>query len=543
MARHSIYKNQHSFAKLPKLNITRTVMDRSNSYLTTFDEDYLIPFFFDEVIPGDTLKLRNNSFIRTSPLVAPIMDNLYFDTFYFFVPLRLIWEHLEQFFGFKKNPNDSIDYLIPTVDVKASVGSLCDYFGIPVNTPNNLEINALILRAYYLIYNEWFRDENLIDSVEIDIGDSGVYVGEYYDVAFNGDTKPLKRGKRFDYFTSSLVDAQSGNPIDIGLISGTAPVYGDIGPMRLIDVNNPNNYGYMAMINENNGYIYGEDFTGGAVTGPAFGVNLPQRGYNSNVFADLSAGTANSITVNEFRMAIQMQAYLERENRSGNRYTEYLQSAYGVDVPDYRLQRPEYLGGSTTRFHINPVQQTSSTDSVSPQGNLTANGTLISSEHGFTKSFYEHGYVIGLCNVRSDLRYQQGLNKIWSRRSRYDFYDPIFANLGEQAVLSKEIYADGSADDELVFGYQERWAEYRFKPSMITGKMRSGVDGSLDVWHLAQYFDERPQLTKDFIEEQVDMERVVAVPNEPHFIMESWFDYTCIRPMPLYSIPADLGRF
>lgn len=259
--------------------------------------------------------------------------------------------------------------------------------------------------------------------------------------------------------------------------------------------------------------------------------------------ADLSAGSSNTITINEFRMAMQMQAYLERENRSGNRYTEYFQSAYGVDVPDYRLQRPEYLGGSTTRFHINPVQQTSSTDNTSPQGNLTANGTLISSEHGFTKSFYEHGYVIGLCNVRSDLRYQQGLNKIWSRRTRYDFYDPIFANLGEQAVLSKEIYADGSSDDELVFGYQERWAEYRFKPSLITGKMRSGVDGSLDVWHLAQYFNERPQLTKDFIEEQVDMERVVAVPNEPHFIMDTWFDYTCIRPMPLYSIPADLGRF
>lgn len=545
MARPSIYRNQHSFAKLPKLNITRTVMDRSSSYLTTFDEDYLIPFFVDEVIPGDTLKLRNNSFIRTSPLVSPIMDNLYFDTFYFFVPLRLLWEHLEQFFGFRKNPNDSIDYLIPTVNIKASVSSLADYMGIPVNTPNNLEVNALIFRAYYLIYNEWFRDENLINSVDISMGDSGVYNGSYYDVVFSGNSKPLKRGKRFDYFTSSLVSAQQGQPIDIGLIQGLAPVVigsnfqgtpiqGLEGSRLLID-NRVTGTGSdsltYAYINDSNSSVNWTPTSSSVTNKPLYYLN-----------ADLGS-SGNTVTINEFRMAMQMQAYLERENRSGNRYTEYLQYAYGVDVPDYRLQRPEYLGGSTTRFHINPVQQTSSTDNVSPQGNLTANGTLISSEHGFTKSFYEHGYVIGLCNVRSDLRYQQGLNKIWSRRTRYDFYDPIFANLGEQAVLSKEIFADGSSDDELVFGYQERWAEYRFKPSLITGKMRSGVDGSLDVWHLAQYFNERPQLTKDFIEEQVDMERVVAVPTEPHFIMDTWFDYTCIRPMPLYSIPADLGRF
>lgn len=522
-------------------------MDRSNSYLTAFDEDYLIPFFVDEVIPGDTLKLRNNSFIRTTPLVSPVMDNLYFDTFYFFVPLRLIWEHLEQFFGFRKNPNDSIDYFIPTVDVVASVGSLCDYFGIPVNTSNPLEINALILRAYYLIYNEWFRDENLINSVEIDMSDSGVYIGEYYGVAFDGNTKPLKRGKRFDYFTSSLVFAQQGQPIDLPFVSGNLSV-------SLADnLSVTDNYvKFVPASGIQSGSIWNivaNPISGQQVNGNTNGGLFIDQISNSMGYIDpngslvVNFDSADIPTINQFRMAMQMQAYLERENRSGNRYTEYLQSAYSVDVPDYRLQRPEYLGGSTTRFHINPVQQTSSTDNVTPQGNLTANGVLVSSEHGFTKSFYEHGYVIGLCNVRSDLRYQQGLNKMWSRKTRYDFYDPIFANLGEQAVLSKEIYADGSSDDELVFGYQERWAEYRFKPSLITGKMRSGVDGSLDSWHLAQYFEERPQLTKDFIEEQVDMERVVAVPSEPHFIMDTWFDYTCIRPMPLYSIPADLGRF
>lgn len=527
-------------------------MDRSNSYLTAFDEDYLIPFFVDEVIPGDTLKLKTNSFIRTTPLVAPIMDNLYFDTFYFFVPLRLLWEHLEQFFGFKKNPNDSIDYLIPTVNVKATVNSLCDYMGIPVNTTNELEVNALILRAYYLIYNEWFRDENLIDSVDISLGDSGVYNNTYYDVAFDGSTPCLKRGKRFDYFTSSLTSAQEGQPVDISVISPTLPIYGTTGTggnhgiqfVRSVSGGTPES-GLLEVQPSNSNQVRG---VGGLSGGSNFYLGYPSKAqvlsdpstYVTRLYADASD---SFITVNEFRMAMQMQAYLELSNRSGNRYTEYLQAHYSVDVPDYRLQRPEYLGGSTTRFHINPVQQTSSTDNTTPQGNLTSNGVLVNSEHGFTKSFYEHGYVIGLCNVRSDLRYQQGLNKMWSRQTRFDFYDPIFANLGEQAVLSKEIYADGTDDDELVFGFQERWAEYRFKPSLITGKMRSGVDGSLDAWHLAQYFSERPQLTKDFIEEQVDMERVVAVKNEPHFIMDTWFDYSCIRPMPLYSIPADLGRF
>lgn len=521
-------------------------MDRSNSYLTAFDEDYLIPFFADEVIPGDTLKLKTDSFIRTTPLVAPIMDNLYFDTFYFFVPLRLVWEHLEQFFGFKKNPDDSIDYLIPTVNVTATVNSLCDYFGIPVNTANPLEVNALLLRCYYLIYNEWFRDENLIDSVDISLGDSGVYNGSYYDVEFDGSTLCLKRGKRFDYFTSSLVSAQSGTPVDLPFISGALPVVGNGISIGLTD--NVRNYALFS--NSGSGNVYSNQGafgssvgsgSSGSDSGGSVSLGLTTDSTKSGMI--VSFDNANPPTINQFRMAMQMQAYLELENRSGNRYVEYLKAHYGTDCPDYRLQRPEYLGGSTTRFHINPVQQTSSTDGSTPQGNLTSNGVLVNSEHGFTKSFTEHGYVIGLCNVRSDLRYQQGLNKMWSRRTRYDFYDPIFANLGEQAVLSKEIYADGSEDDELVFGFQERWAEYRFKPSLITGKMRSGVDGSLDSWHLAQYFETRPLLTKDFIEEQVDMERVVAVTNEPHFIMDVWFDYTCIRPMPLYSIPADLGRF
>lgn len=516
-------------------------MDRSNGYLTAFDEDYLIPFFCDEVIPGDTLKLRHNIFIRTSPLVAPVMDNLYLDTFYFFVPIRLLWEHLEQFFGFQVNPGDSTDYLIPTVDVTAATNSLCDYFGIPVDTPNALRVNALILRAYYLIYNEWFRDENLIDSVPVTLGDTGVYDGTYYDVAFDGNTLPLKRGKRFDYFTSSLESAQAGTPVDIDF--GVVPVTGNGMGIGLTSGTS-----FASLSTTSNGIVMAATNYGGDVGSPFEGTVT-----NNDVIYGLTSDPTKSgmvvdfananYSINNFRMAMQMQAYLELQNRSGNRFTEYLQANYGVDVPDYRLQRPEYLGGSTTRFHVNPVQQTSSTDNTSPQGNLSANGVLVSSDHGFTKSFYEPGYVIGLCNVRADLRYQQGLHKMWSRLTKFDFYNPIFANLGEQAVLSKEIYADGSEADEEVFGFQERWAEYRFKPSIITGKMRSGVEGSLDVWHLAQYFNERPQLTKDFIEENVDLQRSVAVPREPHFLMDCWFDYTCTRPMPLYSIPADLGRF
>lgn len=499
-------------------------MDRSFGYMTAFDENYLIPFFCDEVVPSDTMKLKHNIFIRTTPLVAPLMDNLYLDTFYFYVPTRLLWEHLEQFFGFQQNPNDSIDYLVPTVELTAKVNSLADYFGIPVDTTNPIEVNALILRAYYMIWNEWFRDENLQNSVEWLNGDTGVYEG------FDGETLPLKRGKRFDYFTSSLPNSQKGEPINVGFnnMSVMAPVspYSAV-RLPMTYEGNLSVAGSGTLILNANQNIYGGNLNSVPHTEP----------FDTGMYVN------SQFTVNQLRMAFQMQAYLELNQRSGTRFTEFIQAHFGCTVPDYRLQRPEYLGGSSTRFHINPVQQTSSTDNVTPQGNLTANGVLVSSEHGFTKSFYEPGYLIGLCSVRADLRYQQGLNKMWSRRTRFDFYDPIFANLGEQAVLSKEIYCDGTDDDELVFGYQERWAEYRFKPSMITGKMRSGVDGSLDVWHLAQYFDERPQLSSDFIEENVDVQRIVAVPSEPHFIMDCWFDYTCTRPMPLYSIPFNLGRF
>lgn len=468
------YVNQHSFAELPKLNITRTVMDRSFGYMTAFDENYLIPFFCDEVVPSDTMKLKHNIFIRTTPLVAPLMDNLYLDTFYFYVPTRLLWEHLEQFFGFQKNPGDSIDYLIPTVELTAKVNSLADYFGIPVDTTNPIEVNALILRAYYMIWNEWFRDENLQDSVDWLNGDTGVYEG------FTGDTLPLKRGKRFDYFTSCLPNSQKGD--EVQLFYGSVPVIGNgftlgltdgstnfgfqhVGAANINALFTPSSYGDPVGSSYSTDYVVGSNKTIGVTSDPS----------KSGL---VTSNTGSGIGINQLRMAFQMQAYLELNQRSGTRFTEFIQAHFGCTVPDYRLQRPEYLGGSSTRFHINPVQQTSSTDNVTPQGNLTANGVLLSSEHGFTKSFYEPGYLIGLCSVRADLRYQQGLNKMWSRKTRFDFYDPIFANLGEQAVLSKELYCDGTEDDELVFGYQERWAEYRFKPSMITGKMRSGVDGS-----------------------------------------------------------------
>lgn len=425
--------------------------------------------------------------------------------------------------GEQDNPGDSTDYLIPIVNTGTTIseGSISDYFGLPTGIAHNaVEISALPFRAYNLIYNEWFRDENLIDSMPVPKGDgpdSASALG--YGAGFN----PLRRGKRHDYFTSCLPWPQKGEAVSLPL-GTTAPVFTEntvAGSDLLINDGNGNKR-FMTLGTTN--VEIGNTTTGGEA-----------------IAVDLSQATA--ATINDLREAFQVQKLLEKDARGGTRYTEILQAHFGVTSPDARLQRPEYLGGGSTRLQINPVAQTSSTDATSPQGNLAALGTVGFSRHGFTKSFTEHGYIIGLACVRADLTYQQGLNRMWSRRDRLDFYWPTLAHLGEQAVLNKEIYAQGTAVDDDVFGYQERYAEYRYKPSQICGAFRSNAAASLDTWHLSQEFASLPELGKDFIEENPPVDRVIAVPSEPHIIMDSFFDLKCARPMPVYSVPGLIDHF
>lgn len=518
--------NQHLFSQIPRADIQRSSFNRSHGYKTTLDSGYLVPFFVDEVLPGDTFNLKATLFGRLATPVVPFMDNMYLETFFFFVPNRLVWDNWQKFNGEQKNPGDSTDFLIPTLEAgKHEVGSIADYFGIPTGVSLD-KINALPFRAYNLIYNEWFRDENLQDSLEVPTGDGPDPINKY---------NLVRRGKRHDYFTSCLPWPQKGPGVELPLgstanLNGTLSVPGDSYTL------NVNNNGNSLSHNPNWTWQNGSSVNP-TITVPTNLIDMSKSG----VTVDLSSATA--ITINSLRQAFQLQKLYERDARGGTRYTEILRAHFGVISPDARLQRPEYLGGSSTRININPVQQTSATDTTSPQGNLAAYGVLGDKVNGFMKSFVEHGYIIGLVNVRADLTYQQGLNRMWSRQTRFDYYWPALAHLGEQAVLNKEIYAQGTSKDNEVFGYQERWAEYRYFPSQITGKFRSTYAQSLDVWHLAQEFAELPKLNSEFIVDNPPIARVLAVQNEPQILLDCYFSLSCVRPMPIYSVPGLVDHF
>lgn len=581
MARKKIRVRGHRFSDAPAMYMKRTKFDRSHVYKTTFDSGKLIPVFVDEVLPGDTTRMSVNYFARLATPIKPIMDNIYLDWFFFFVPNRLVWEHWQNFCFEQEDPDDSTDYVIPTVTAignsdNAYLGSLWDYFGLPVNTSGNLSgISALPFRGVYLIWNEWFRDENLQKSVKIQKGDTNEVLNSARAAEqpfwvfttgtniFPGFACP-PRGKRHDYFTSALPWTQKGPGVSIGL-AGTASIvdpsptsgyllhstsnqlaavsaYGgdasSSGGRRIVSGTNSisfNNYGS----SDYSGVGGFAGNTSGKITMSA----QPASGFLANdSYVDLD--TSSIFTINSLRTAFQMQKFYERLARGGSRYTEVLRSFFGVVSPDARLQRPEFLGSFTKMVNVNPIAQTSATDNTSPQGNLSAYGVTAAKFHGFTKSFVEHGYIIGFVCARADLTYQQGINKMWLRSTVYDFYWPTFAHLGEQAIELREIYAQGSEADNTVFGYQERYAEYRYKPSQITGKFRSSVvDGSLDMWHLSQFFKNAPTLSEEFIVENPPIERVIAVTSEPEFLLDIGFRYTTVRPMPMFGTPGLVDHF
>lgn len=525
----------HSFSRVPQANIRRSSFDRSHGVKTTFDSGDLIPIFVDEALPGDTFNLKTNLFARMSTPIYPVMDNAYLELFYFAVPIRLIWDNFVKMMGEQENPGDTVDYRVPQFTSAAGVGegNIGDHFGIPPGVAST-EVSALPFRAYNLIWNEWFRDQNLQDSLDVpktdgpDTNDGGE---QLYGLQ--------KRGKRHDYFTSALPWPQKGDAVELP-ITGDIPVFGgsDVGDAN--DFFKQGGKGFNLHTANT-----GEPDSNVAILKNTGGTNVDDVQMEPNMYAQLDNST--QITINSLRQAFQVQAMYEKDARGGTRYTELVRSHFGVVSPDARLQRPEFLGGGSSRINMNPLASTADTsalpDSGRQLGGMSAIATTSQNGSGFTKSFTEHTIIIGLANVRTDLTYQQGLNRMWSRRDKLDFYWPALATIGEQEIKNKEIFYQGTSDDDLVFGYQERFAEYRYKPSEIHGAFRSGYTGTLDSWHYSQNFENLPTLSDTFIEDSPPIARTLAVQGEPEIICDMYHQLYCTRPMPMFGIPYNMGRF
>lgn len=535
-----------------RLDMSRSRFDRSSSYKTTFNVGDLIPFYVDEVLPGDTFSIDTSKVVRMQTLLTPIMDNIYLDTYFFFVPNRITWEHWRQLMG--ENTTSAwlpeMEYSVPQVTAPEggwSVGTIADYMGIPTGV-SNLSVNAMPFRAYAMICNEWFRDENLTDPLNIPVSDATVAGsnGDVYvtDVVKGG--KPFKCAKYHDYFTSCLPAPQKGPDVTIpvGSLESIPVVTGDdhvAGPssLRFNDIHYAGNgsLGVKQDVPNQSGNV-----TLGYSSSTTNFVTNPGDLSPINLWTEASSGSIAAATINQLRTAFQIQKLYERDARGGTRYIEILKSHFGVTSPDARLQRPEYLGGSRIPININQVVQNSGTPSDgTPQGTVAAYSVTTDSHSEFTKSFVEHGFLIGLMVARYDHTYQQGLERFWSRKDRFDYYWPVFANLGEQAVLNKELFAQGTGEDDEVFGYQEAWADYRYRPSRVTGEMRSSYAQSLDVWHLADYYSTLPALSDSWIrEDSKTVNRVLAVSDNlsAQLFCDVYIRCLATRPMPLYSIPG-----
>ena len=541
------------FSLLPRIDIGRSRFDRSASVKTSFNAGDVVPFYCEEVLPGDTFNVKTSRVVRMQTLLTPMMDNVYLDTYYFFVPNRLTWEHWKEFCG--ENTQSAwipeTEYSIPQVtapDGGWNVGTIADYLGIPTGV-SNLSVSALPFRAYALIMNEWFRDQNLQDPLLVPVDDAtvqGVNTAIFVtDVAKGG--KPFIAAKYHDYFTSCLPAPQKGPDVMIPVSQGSnlpvVPLDQTIFNQGLGDLIKPLRFGSMGSSSPATDGLLGWNPSLNATTVKnSSGSGADQEVFPSNLWA-IDDGNVSSATINQLRLAFQIQKFYEKQARGGSRYTEIVRSFFGVTSPDARLQRPEYLGGNRVPINVNQVVQQSGTgeSTSTPQGTVVGMSQTTDSHSDFTKSFTEHGFIIGVMVARYDHTYQQGLERFWSRKDKFDFYWPVFANIGEQAVKNKEIFAQGTDEDDQVFGYQEAWAEYRYKPSRVTGEMRSSYAQSLDVWHLADDYETLPSLSAEWIQENAKtIDRVLAVTSENsnQFFADIYVKNLCTRPMPMYSIPG-----